>query len=365
MSTALANVSWEPCFMEARQDRELEAYARRRMGLPNAAVRYFAAVPWVARTAIDLHVEFGLLVHLDQNTADLVGLIVSQENACRFCFAAVRAVMWFQGMDRERVQHIEQELARHDLPPRVRAAIDYARSQSRTGPSGAHGAWTALRHAGASAAEAREVAFTVATADFANRLHTASAIPPVPMERVPELLPMRLLRPLIERLVRKHRWRGSAVTQVPLVPDAPYAQLVNAFAGSPIAPALARTMNEMWSSPHLSRRCKLLMFGVISRGLPCQVCEIEVSRALQREGLDADAASRILTHLDGPELTPIERLLMPYARETLWYQPAPLQRHTRALREHLSTEQLIEAIGVAALANAVCRMAAVVMAEPA
>jgi hypothetical protein len=35
------------------------------------------------------------------------------------------------------------------------------------------------------------------------------------------------------------------------------------------------------------------------------------------------------------------------------------------LREQLSIEQLIEAIGVAALANGVCRMAAVVMAEPA
>ena len=43
----------------------------------------------------------------------------------------------------------------------------------------------------------------------------------------------------------------------------------------------------MWQSPHLSRRCKLLMFGVVSRGLPCDVCELEVSRALQREGLDA------------------------------------------------------------------------------
>jgi alkylhydroperoxidase family enzyme len=145
----------------------------------------------------------------------------------------------------------------------------------------------------------------------------------------------------------------------------PYARLVAAFAGSPIAPALARTMDEMWASPHLSRRCKLLMFAVISRGLPCDVCEIEVTRALQREGMDASVVSRLLTHLDGPELEPVERLLMSYARETLWYEPATLQRHTRVLRGQLSSEQLVEAIGVAALANGVCRMAAVVMTEPA
>ncbi|MFI4931861.1 MAG: hypothetical protein ACHP83_16580 [Burkholderiales bacterium] len=365
MSSALAHVAWEPCFMEARHDRELEAYARRRMGLPNAAVRYFAAAPWVVHATVDLHPEFGLLMHLDQRTADLIGVVVSQENACRFCFAAVRAVMWFQGMDRERILRVEQEISRPDLAPQVRAALDYARKQSRSGPAGARAAWTALRAAGVSAAEAREIAFTVALVDFSNRLHTAPAIPPVPMERMPELLPMRLLRPLVDRIMRGRRSRGAATPLAPPSDELPYARLVAAFAGSPIAPALARTMDEMWASPHLSRRCKLLMFAVISRGLPCDVCEIEVTRALQREGMDASVVSRLLTHLDGPELEPVERLLMSYARETLWYEPATLQRHTRVLRGQLSSEQLVEAIGVAALANGVCRMAAVVMTEPA
>jgi len=365
MVSALAHVSWEPCFIEARRDRELETYARRRMGVPMPNVRYFASVPWVARAAIDLHPEFGLLMHLDQRTADLIGIVVSRENACRFCFAAVRAGLWFQGMDSDRIQRVEQDISRQDLAPRVQAAIEYARSQSRTGPAGAHAAWQALRAAGVSAAEAREIAFTVALSDFSNRLHTAPAIPPVPMERMPELLPMRLLRPLIERILRKHRLRGDTTPLTPSANGLPYAQLVAAFAGSPIAPALAHMMDAMWASPHLSRRCKLLMFAVVSRGLPCEVCELEVGHALQRDGLDAAAVSRLLSHLDGPELQPIERLLMAYTRETLWYEPAVLQRHTRMLREHLSTEQLIEAIAVAALANGVCRMAAVVMAEPA
>src|SRR5262245_34962445 len=177
MTSALAHVTWEPCFVAAHHDRELEAYARRRMGLPNAAVRYYAVVPWVARAAIDIHPEFGLLMHLDQSTADLIGIVVSRENCCRFCFAAVRAVLWFQGMDRERVQRIEQEVARPDLPLPVRSALDYARSQTRTGPVGARQAWATLRGAGISAAEAREIAFTVVVSDFNNRLHTALAIP--------------------------------------------------------------------------------------------------------------------------------------------------------------------------------------------
>jgi alkylhydroperoxidase family enzyme len=365
MSSALAHVAWEPCFAEARHDRELEAYARRRMGLPNPAVRYFAAAPWVARVAVDTHPDLGLLIHLDLRTADLVGLVVSQENSCRFCFAAVRAVLWFLGMDRQRVLRVEQELARTDLPERLRATLDYARAQSRSGPAGAHRAWTALRAAGVSAAEAREIAFTVSVTDFSNRLHTALAIPPVPFERTPESFVMRLLRPLIERAIGSRRHHGNPVPAMMQSPELPYARLIAAFGDSPIAPALARALNDMLASPHLSRRCKLLMFAVVSRGLPCEVCEVELNRVLQREGLDAATVNRLLTHLDGPELDALERRLMSYARETLWYQPAALQRQTRELREHLSTEQLVEAVGVAALANGICRMAAVVMDEPA
>lgn len=363
MASALAEVAWERCFIEPRADRALEAYARRRLGMPSPGLRYFAAVPWLARASIDLHPEFGLLMHLDARTADLIGLVVSQENACRFCFAAVRAVMWFQGMERDRILRAEQEAARPDLPPKTRAAIDYARSQSRSRPAAAHAAWKAMRGAGIGVDEAREIAFTVAVADFLNRVHTAPAIPPWPIERMPEQWPMRLLRPLFARIVRGHRSRGQPMPPAASPPELPYSRLVSAFAGSPIGPALAQTLQAMWESPHLTRRCKLLMFGVVSRGLPCELCELEISRALQRDGLGAAAVTRLLTHLDGPELTPAERLLMPFARETLWYQPVVLQRHTRALREHLSNEQVIEAIGVASLANGVCRMAAVVTTE--
>src|SRR5574337_983977 len=114
MPYALARVEWEPCLIEPRIDRALEGYARRRLGLPNPSVRYFAAVPWVARAIVDLHPEFGLLVQLDQRTADLIGLVVSQENACRFCYAAVRAMLWLQGLETERIERVEADLSRAD-----------------------------------------------------------------------------------------------------------------------------------------------------------------------------------------------------------------------------------------------------------
>ena len=52
---------------------------------------------------------------------------------------------------------------------------------------------------------------------------------------------------------------------------------------------------------------------------------------------------------------------MPFARETIWYEPAPLQRRARILRARLSSAQFLEAVGVAAIANGLCRMGATVL----
>jgi hypothetical protein len=124
-------------------------------------------------------------------------------------------------------------------------------------------------------------------------------------------------------------------------------------------------LSELWSSAILSRRCKLLMFAVVSRGLPCEVCELQLSRELGDRGLSLETQQRVLEQLDAPQLDDIERLLLPFVRETLWYEPAALQRRARALSDRLSRPQLMEAIGVAAMANALCRMTAVVLeADP-
>jgi AhpD family alkylhydroperoxidase len=360
MAHALQHVAWEQCLIEPLPDRALESYARRRHGMPFPSIRYFAPVPWLARALIDLHPEYGLLVHLDQNVADLVALVVSQENSCRFCYAAVRALLWGQGMTMVRIQRVEQDLTRADLPPRTVAAIAFGRSQSRSGPSGARAARDALHRAGFGADEMKEIAFAVANTDFSNRAYTIPAIPSLPIERMPEQLHIRVLRPVLSWMLERHRFRGRAATLERTVSD-PYARLVAAYAGSPIAPALARTLEEMWASPHLTRRCKLLMLAVIARGLACEVCAVEVGEALRGEGVKDATLDQVLTHLDAPELDPIERLLVPFARETIWYEPAPLQRRTRTVSDGLSRPQLIEAIGVLSLGNGLCRLGAMVL----
>ena len=55
-----------------------------------------------------------------------------------------------------------------------------------------------------------------------------------------------------------------------------------------------------------------------------------------------------------------EARLVPFARETVRYQPAAIQRRMRELARGLSPEEVLEAVGIAALANAVCRMSVVI-----
>ena len=362
MPRVLDHVAWEACLVEPHPHQGLEAYARRKTGIPFPSIRYFAPVPWLARALVDLHPEYGLLMYLDQNVADLLTLVVSQENSCRFCYAVQRALLWGLGMSEDRIQRLEQELSASPAPRTV-AAIAFGRSQSRTGPAGAWDARQALRRAGFSDEEIKEIAFTTAATDFLNRACTIPAIPVRPVERMPDQLRMRLLRPLIKRILERHRFRGQAMPPEP-TPSYPYGRLIKKYVGSPIAVALGRTIEEMLVSSHLTPRCKLLMFAIIARGLGSEVDALDIGEALEREGLNDLTFTRILTHLEAPELDDIERLLLRFARETIWYDPAALQRRARTLLDRLSVPQFLEAAGVAALANGLCRMAAMVMAHP-
>jgi alkylhydroperoxidase family enzyme len=273
-------------------------------------------------------------------------------------------MLWLLGMDRERIRRIERDSSSADVGPRLREAIGYGRSQSRSGPVGARSAWQSLRRAGFSTDELKELAFIVAITDFANRAHTIPAIPSRPLEEFPQQWHVRLLRPLIGLALQRRLSRGRAAP-APAPASYPYAGLVAAYAGSPIAPALARTLQELWQSSILPQRCKLLIFAVVARGLSCTVCEVELGLLLDEQGLSRSTQLQVMTHLDAPELTPVERLLVPFARETIWFEPAPMQRRARALRAQVEQPVFVEAVGVAALANGLGRMAATVLEDPA
>ena len=76
---------------------------------------------------------------------------------------------------------------------------------------------------------------------------------------------------------------------------------------------------------------------------------------LATEGLTSADVDGILTNLGSDKLDRRDALLVPFARETVRYQTGPIQRRTRELARDLPTDEVLEAVGVTALANAVGR----------
>ena len=116
----------------------------------------------------------------------------------------------------------------------------------------------------------------------------------------------------------------------------------------------------MWDSKILSRRAKAYVFAVVARALGCDLSAREAVGLLLAEGVDQSEVAEVLAHLSSTKLDEVERVIVPFARETVWYEPAPLQRRARQVRDALTNAQFIEFIMVAALANAVCRLGIVV-----
>jgi AhpD family alkylhydroperoxidase len=359
MANPLLSVPWEQCLLPARRDAELERFVRQQTGVASPLTRYLTACPWLVRGLARLSYERGLLVHLDLDLADLIALVVSQEHACRFCYAVSRALLRLRGMSESRVEALEGRLSRMELEPRQRAAVAFARRMSRSAPLVGEEDRRRLAAAGFGPEERREIAFVVGYIAFANRVATIPAIPPYGVEKMPDRWMMRLLRPMIARVLAAHMSRGTAAA-LPAVPVQPHADLIRAFAGSPIAARLGACLDEAWASPLLSRRCKALLFAVVAQALGCTRSASAIAPVLGAEGFPPEELARLLASLDSPQLTQAERALLGFARETVWYQPGAIQRRARALHEQLGTEPFVEALGVLSLANALCRLTAAV-----
>ena len=134
---------------------------------------------------------------------------------------------------------------------------------------------------------------------------------------------------------------------------------MRALDGLSAARALREVLDAAFASPVLSPRAKWLVFAIVARGLGCEQAGREAARALAELGLPEAKLEPILQHLRSPELDPIESALVPFARGTIRGRPLQLQQHGRALVERLEPEQIVEAIGVAALANVVGRLGVV------
>jgi hypothetical protein len=139
--------------------------------------------------------------------------------------------------------------------------------------------------------------------------------------------------------------------------------VVRALDGLPMAVELHAFLDALWRSEVLPARTKALVFGVVARGLGCAASEGEATRLAVEAGLASRDVAETLDHLSSPALDPVEAIALPFARDTIWYQPVSIQRRSRAVRDALPRAQYVELLLTAAAANMVCRLCPAIVAR--
>jgi len=153
------------------------------------------------------------------------------------------------------------------------------------------------------------------------------------------------------------------VVPAPQPPDAaalskgPFGSILAIFAGLTKSHRIRADMDNAMASPVLSRTAKALIFAVVARRMDCRHTEAEARTLLRSEGMDDAEIDAALAALQSKRLAPQESGLLAWARETVSYETPVIQKHTRQLAAQLGDLAVLEAIGIAALANGIARMA--------
>ena len=99
---SVRDVEWGEPLLPLVRDPALEAEARKG-GRVQGSSGYFSAVPWVYLGMVRLNQRLTHRVALEHDLADLAGLVVSQDNSCRYCYAVQRALQHINQMTADRL----------------------------------------------------------------------------------------------------------------------------------------------------------------------------------------------------------------------------------------------------------------------
>ena len=359
MALLVDQLQWSQPLVPAIDDPAWEGEVRGLMGgVMPGSFRYVASSPWVRNTYLDA--VRTPMTSLAPSEMELAGLVTSQENACRYCYGSARVRMKMIGFTDEMIDRIERNVQLVEAEPRERELVQFCRNLARSKPRPARQAREKMREVGFSALQTAELAYMVAMVGFCNRVSTLLAVPPeVEMEAMgPKMKGM--WSKLSAWLPGKQAPRSNIPAPTHPAPTfkGPYGGIVRALEGSPGAAMVEATLNRAFSSDVLPRRTLDLIFAVIARTLECKICETDATELLEAEGFSRGELGEVLDTLASPQLTDMEALLIPWARDTVWMpeQPARIQERTRPLLDALGPKVLVEAVGAVALANGCVRL---------
>jgi alkylhydroperoxidase family enzyme len=348
----LKDIEWGEPTIGATDDPEWTAHIKKTLGMDIPAYRYLAGSKWLRDT-----------VMLSNTTKDsyaperlslLAFLVTSQENSCRFCYGTARAFLKMYGLSEKEIDRVEHDAKTAGADDKERELLHFCRDLSRSNPRPARAQLERLVGMGFDPLAMVEIAVDVACSCMSNRVSTFLAMPLIPeMENFTPPLKMRLMRPIM-RLMQSSPPPPPRDNLPP--PGSPFFELVALAKGTRGVPIFHGALTGAFASPVLPVRTKAWVFAVVARALDCGLCERLSSAVLQQEGVASDARGRILDALSGPELDETEKVLLPWVRETAHYQTEVMQRRTHELGQRLGDAVVLEAIGLAALANACSRL---------
>src|SRR5439155_25134888 len=107
-SAAIADMEWEESLLAPTPvPADLEADVRRQFGIVPGWLARVAPTPWLARAWATMVTK--PVAHLPPALWDLVALVVSQDNSCRYCFGAQRAVLRLLGYREAYIARLERD----------------------------------------------------------------------------------------------------------------------------------------------------------------------------------------------------------------------------------------------------------------
>jgi len=356
MAQLLDEIEWGQAVLPRVSDSAWEAEVKRRVGQVSEVDRRVAASPWVREVCV-LMVSYRP-VAMPQRLFNIGALVTAQENSCRYCYGANRAYMKILGYSESFIRRIEQDATLAELDDKERAFISFCRSLARSRPRPMKADYDALVALGFAPLAVSEMAMLIALGCYYNRIGILIACPPeLAFERVANGLLGRLLAPLMRMVMSMHKPTQPPTLDAATLSSGPFGPVVATLAGLPGATIFRTGLDGAFASAVLPRSVKALMFAVVARTLGCRTSEIEARKLLAAEDFSDDEIDSALLTLRSPRLSQRDARLIPWVRNTVYYQTAMVQQQTAALATEIGDAAILEAIGVAALANATVRLA--------
>lgn len=353
MTDPINEIEWSAPTLSVVHDDEWEAEVKADIGMVADIHMRTSRSPWLRKAVLKW--PRYKVQEFPQKLADICNLIAAQENACRYCYGVARSWMRLWGYSNKMIGNIERNAQMAELDEKERAFIRFCRNLSRSNPRPPKKDRDELLRLGFSELAVAEMAFHIVNNCFMNRVSTFIAIPPMDnLERLPNSTFGKIFRPLIGWKLRKSAWTESAQLKGE---ETSFPGLVQKLIGLPAATAINNALTGAFESETLSRKLKVLMFAVVAKSLECEFCQAETHKIAMECGFTEEEFDTALSTLSSPHLNEKEEKLLSWTRETIHFQNGPMQQMVRELAQEVGEPIMLEAIGIAALANSTVRLA--------